>query len=254
MPAWTGIAAGKLSACFLLGLLCAGCAGVVPVSKRTVSPQGPQKEAMDLSFLRAGQTNRQEVIEKLKPFDTGYRSDRFFLARRAFSSKYEFGFIGGPGAVVGATGRDWDNATLLVEFDDKGIVRHAEVFPDDDLVSKLGPVAADRKASGSGRRAELLVTSLSRHEYKIVLTPGSFEYVELKARKKPMHFTIDAAKIRGIRSVLSADPEPVYTYEHIQFTESLKPLGGPSGKELLVGTTVPDLVVLLNFLATNGWR
>ncbi len=260
------LATGKAVAGLLLSLLCAGCVGVTPLPKRTRTAQGQVKN-VDPSFIRVGHTSRAEVLEKLKPFDTGFQSNRFFLGRSSTSKWGAWIIVAGELQAAGAAGRLWHISNLLVEFDDKGVVKNFEVFPDKFLVPKLGPVAADEKALDGSQRKELSVrlapaVVASRRGWevpaKIILYNGSLEFVKPGAvNGKPIDFTIDRAKIKSIRPDIPTaairrgtyfPSDVAYTTLAIRFTEKPKSAGGLRGKGITVGMTLPDLVVLINFM------
>ncbi len=247
---WNRLATDKLVAGLLSSLLCAGCVVVVtPMPKRTTA-QG-RVENIDLGFIRVGHTSWAEVLEKLKAFDRGFQSNRFFLGR---SSTSKWGaFVEGGGEV--AAGRVWSISNLLVGFDDKGVVKNFDVFPDKFLVPKLGAVSADEKALDSSQRKELSVGS--DEPAKIILYHGSFEFVKPgTAKRKPVDFTVDVAEIKSIStSMMNAGAvmdEPIaglaYTIQVIRFTEKPTSARKLLGEKIYVLMTLPDLVVLLNFV------
>ncbi len=200
-----------------IALLCAtlvGCLGATPMPKRTRTPQGIEEKTVDLSFIQPGKTTRVEVNEKLKLIDTGYQNDRFFLGRWSSSSSGGWIFLVGYGGGIGNAERFWKSGNLLVEFDDAGIVRKSETFPDSHLVRELAPVAAATPVSYKDL-LELEVTYATAgytqlNPAKIVLSASTFEFEELGTRKKRDKFTIPQE--------MCAASSPQFTEIRIRFT------------------------------------
>jgi hypothetical protein len=244
----------RASVASLLCLTLASCVGATPMPKRTRTPQGVEQKTIDLAFIQPGHTTRTEVAEKLKPIDTGYLSDRYFLGRWSSSSSGGWIFLIGMGGGVGNAERFWKSGNLLVEFDDQGVVRNSKTFPDKQLVEELAPVVAAHPAPGPDPQ-ELAVTYL-KGEYrqavpaKIVLSASSFEFEELGAAKKRQKFTLPArGTLRVGTSFGEQLPDPVYSGHTLHFAENLKPLGGPKGKDIHLQMSSPALVQLLSFIA-----
>jgi hypothetical protein len=246
----------------LLSLLDAGCMGIVPLAKKTKSPlETTSNPNTDFTFIHVGETGRAEVEQRLGALDTGLHSPQFFLGRWSSSSLGGFCFAPGPGR-GGCAGveRVWKNSNLLVEFDDKGIVKTFQVFTDSQLVRKLGPVAGAQKPLDSSQSAEL---SVHRHkqpgtavaefiEGKIVLHSDSLEFVETPARGKPLHLTVGAEKVKKVNSAGEWTAQPIYAYVGIHFFKNPKELGGRSaGDGAYYRMTLPDLVTLLNFISQS---
>jgi hypothetical protein len=201
----------RASVASLLCLTLASCVGATPMPKRTRTPQGIEQKTIDLAFIQPGHTTRTEVAEKLKPIDTGYISDRYFLGRWSSSSSGGWIFLIGMGGGVGNAERFWKSGNLLVEFDDQGVVRNSKTFPDKQLVEELAPVVAAHPAPGPD--PQVLAVTYLKGEYRQVV------------------------------------PDPVYSGHTLRFAENLKPLGGPKGKDIHLQMSSPALVQLLSFIA-----
>ena len=217
----------------------------MPLPKKTHTPQGTD-ENVHLNFLHVGQTSREEVREKLKAFDTGVQSERFFLGR--WTSSTWAWFAGAQGGAVG--GRHWSTTNLLIEFDENGMVKRFENFPDKDLQRKLGRVAEEHKHQDTAERVEVPAESA-----KIILSGGNLEFVGVGGYKRPANFTIGASKVSRIVSVGGAQVDPAYCVQMIQFTEVTEVLGAPYGpkwKKVHVRIRIPDLVTLMSYVYTNG--
>jgi hypothetical protein len=100
-------------------LSCGGCALVpVPVSSKTkdVSCQFLQ---LDLTFLKAGLTTREEVTKNLGVIDTQVNRPNFFWDRWESST---WGVVGVIRVPVGGE-RVWGARNLLTEFNSQGTVK-----------------------------------------------------------------------------------------------------------------------------------
>ena len=233
----------------MLCLGCSGCAGVIPLRKLTHTPQGTQ-ENVHLDFIHVGQTSRAEVLEKLKPFDTGVNSEQFFVGRWTSSTWAWFVVTSN----AGAGDRHWGTKNLLLEFDDKGLVKKSENFSDKDLIRELSPVVEDYKPAGTTDRMEIMVAPsyLEGASSKIILSGGSIEFDGVGPRKRRKNFTIPAGKITSIESRNAGGADPLYTSQVIHFSEVLTPFGGPPRNKIFIRIKMPDLVALLKYVKTNG--
>jgi hypothetical protein len=231
--------------CFWLG----GCAGVTRVPERTRGQQGPT-EKIDLSFLDAAQVTRAQVLEKLKPVDTGFQSDHFFVGRWETS---KWGGWALDTSVGVEAERFWHNANLVVEFDDTGMVKSHAVFPDKLLPEKLQPVAREAKLSAEERLDMSLLSGTVPVPVSVGLLPDSLEFTQTSKAKKPLQIRVPAGSLIGIHSSLlcATDPWPAYVMETLQFDRSLKSFGGPREKRVCAKMTVPQLLTLLRYISEH---
>ncbi len=235
----------------LLSLVFTGCIGVTRVPERTRTPQGPVKK-IDLSFLRPGETTRSEVLEKLKPIDTGFQSDHFFLGRWDTSKWGGWAFVAGSNSAAGGTKRFWHDVNFMAEFDDKGTLKRDEIFPDKVLIEKLAPIVGESNLLLGTERSEIAIQFSYQRIVpgKIILTASSMEFIEESKAKKPWHFTVPRGQLSAVGlSVLIRAPDPVYVSEVLHFSGNLKQFGGPRGKRLYLRITVPDLVTVLSYIS-----
>ena len=231
-----------------------GCVGVTRVPQRTRGQQG-SIENIDLSFLNVGQTTKAEVCEKLKAVDTGVETQHFFVGRWDTSKWGGWVFLVGYGTGEAGAERFWQNANLVVEFDDSGNIKSQAVFPDKFLLEKLQPVAQETKLSA----AEHLEVSITkprepRIPIDVSLSPESVEITQTSKAKKPMHFSVPKRSLKGVRSSLLCvvTPGPVYVTEALQFDTSLRAFGGPREKQLCLEMKVPQLLTLLRYASERG--
>jgi hypothetical protein len=247
-PFW-GNTAASFAFCLLVCLLCGGCLAVPPLPRKTHGPQGTEGK-VQLDFLKVGQTRRDEVREKLKAFDTGVQSERFFVGRWT----YPIWLWIVPVPYGDAGGRQWSATNMLVDFDENGVVKRFEVLPDRALSRALGPVAGERQRPGPTERVELEIKvplDVDRPA-KIILASDNLEFVGVPGSKGSQQFTIAASKVLSIRSWNSIEPDPAYCDLIIQYTDQLTPLGRPKKEGVNVKVTVRDMVTLLSYTQANG--
>ncbi len=135
-----------------IAFLCAfssGCVAVptrVPTKTRNIS--GDLGKKLDLDFIQVGSTKREEVGQKLGWIDTGLKDDRLFLGRWADSSWGVAWAAVGEIPAVGVSNRGWTTHNLLLDFDEKGVVRQMSVVPDKDILRTLSKWVSE-DSSGS---------------------------------------------------------------------------------------------------------
>src|SRR5260370_11157960 len=102
--------------------LCQGCL-VVPVRAPTrTNGLAGKMEKVNLDFLQAGKTARQEVTEKLGETDTGVKDNRLFLGRWASSKWGVFWAVGGGYNAAGGWNRGWGRHKLPISFENQEVV------------------------------------------------------------------------------------------------------------------------------------
>jgi outer membrane protein assembly factor BamE (lipoprotein component of BamABCDE complex) len=237
--------------------LCAillACIGATPLPKRTRTPEGTVVKSLDLTFIHPGQTTRAEVREKLKLIDTGYEGDHFFLGRWSSSTWGGWYILAGGYRAATGGGRVWKSGNLLVEFDDAGVVKRFELFDDPKALQRLVPVAADTPLQLASP-LELpvnywKVAGSEKVDAKITLSRGTFEFEELGKLKKRYKFSLPASEVLRVETpVTILDPDPTYTSQRLRCARNLKKIGGPSGRDLNLELTVPQLLTLMSYVA-----
>ena len=116
--------------CLMVSFLCPSCV-IVPMKlpTRTISTSGEDRK-VDLSFIQAGTTRKEEVVQKLGWLDTGLQDRKLFWGRWVSSSW-------GVSAIPREPVRIWGNHNVLIEFDEQGLVQRSQVVPDKDLNGQL---------------------------------------------------------------------------------------------------------------------
>jgi hypothetical protein len=237
--------------CLITCVLCIGCiAGVVPLPTRTRGITGEEgKQRVHADSIRAQQASRAEVTEKLAWANAGLESDRFFLARWSKSNWGTFAALCGYISCIGAGGeRHWAINNALVEFDDQGLVKQFAIFGDSSLAKELSLVAASEKASDFSEPRKIWVDhywQASFHSAAIILSRGTFEVQE--SGKKPHNFRIPATKVVRLGpQTVSHDEDLQHTHQVIYFADKTE-----AGAKMSVRISVPDLLLLLKFVAQD---
>lgn len=116
----------------VLLLIPGGCVPLrVPADFQDTS-SSPQK--VDLKFLKAGVTTREEVVKNLAAIDTHAEKERFFWGRLSVS---KWGVVGLPYRKAVGAEREWGAENLLVGYDERGVVDNVALVPDPELLEQL---------------------------------------------------------------------------------------------------------------------
>jgi hypothetical protein len=110
------------------------CVATTACMLPTMTIRGVSGEAksQDYSFIKEGQTTREEVIEKLGWMDSGIQEKRLFWGRWIYSR---------------GTHRSYTTCNLLIEFDERGMVSRTQQIYEYDLTYEL--LAWHRQSSRS---------------------------------------------------------------------------------------------------------
>ena len=93
---------------------------------------------VDLDFIRADLTGRDEILKNLYCVDVGAPDDAVFWGRWSESSWYK---LSGDGA---SSRRLWNLRNLLIEFDEYGVVVRHRVVSDKELLKEVAPLLGRR--------------------------------------------------------------------------------------------------------------
>jgi len=123
-----------VSALALSAAILSGCAGATRLPMRAKGPAGEalQTKQLDLTFLDAPGTQRQEVLERLSSVDTAYSNPRLFWGRWS-ESKWGHWAVGISG---GEVARDWHVHNLLISFDQNGVMQTKELTDDERVLER----------------------------------------------------------------------------------------------------------------------
>ncbi len=128
------LASFGIAADVFCALVLSGCVGATRVPSRVHDPTGVtiEKNNIDLDFLQAGTTRREEVVDKLSRIDTGCSNPRMFWGRWS-ESKWGHWAVGISG---GEVARDWHVHNLLISFDQNGVMQTKELTDDERVLER----------------------------------------------------------------------------------------------------------------------
>jgi hypothetical protein len=109
----------------------------LPVRFPTQTTDATSKK-VDLTFLKAGSTTREEVSQKLASIDTGVNQKEFFWGRPRVSKYRSIVMVGY--VPIGPADRLWGVENLLASYDANGIVNTFAVVGDSQLLHQLDSV------------------------------------------------------------------------------------------------------------------
>ena len=209
----------------------------------------PLKGKADLAFLQTGKTSSQDVREKLAWMNTGVGDKRFFLGRWSSSSSGTAWFVAGlPAEGVGGWNRNWRTRNVLVDFDDKDLVKKYRVFPDSELVREFAArLAENPEPLDLSKPVEVSI----RHRHgpgkyshgTLLLSSDSFSYHE-DGDKRNHDFEISPKEIKQFRLAgwRSSDDDAQNLDESVYFTRKTA-----VGEKMTVRVRVADLMLLVRY-------
>jgi hypothetical protein len=228
--------------------LCQGCL-VVPVRAPThTNGFSGKMEKVNLDFLEAGKTKRQEVAEKLGETDTGIKEDRLFVGRWASSKWGVLWMVAGNNTGVGGWNRAWARHNVLISFDDRDMVQQFHEFSDEELVKQLSAWVTEGHAQPLDLSSPIEVPVDHRHSSGVcspgtlVLQRDSFEFRENEKHS----FKISPKQIKELRltSIGHGDKsDPRYMNETIHFKQKTA-----AGGKMTIRVDVPTIMILVKYL------
>jgi hypothetical protein len=242
------ICVGLVTASFF----CQGCL-VLPVRAPTrTNGNSGAMEKINLDFIQAGKTTREEVTAKLGGTDTGIKDKQLFLGRWASSKWGVLWAVGGGYSAAGGWNRGWARHNVLIAFDDQDVVQQYRQFPDDELVSRLSAYVAQGQGEPLDLSTPMEVPVEHRHgsgrdfSGTFILATDSFAFREEGGGGKH-DFKISPKQIKelNLTSIGHGDKsDPRHMNQTIYFTEKTK-VGG----KMTIHVDVPTIMVLVKYLA-----
>ena len=230
-----------------------GCLVPMRAPTRSIGPGGEEvKGKIDLGFIQAGKTSRDEVIEKLSWMNRGLKDQRFFLGRWS-SSSWGTDFmvpLGLSGAGYESWNRHWGTHNVLVEFDVKDVVKRYRVFPDSELVQELFARVAENRGPLLDLSTPIKISI--QHLYgrkkhsdgEFLLGADSFSYHE-NADNLKHDFQISPKEIQKFHLAGSRTQDDVqYSDQTIFFTKRTA-----VGQKMTMRLRVADLMLLVKYLS-----
>lgn len=233
-------------------LLMTGCLVTpLPGTKQIQGAAGaPEKKRVDLTFLKTGQTSRNEVLQKLGWANAGIKSDKLFLGRWISSHEWIW-FAAGYYSAAGGSGRVKEKMhNLLVQFDERSMVRQVRKVPDGRLVQEFRTWIVEEQEPplelSSAVDVEIMHHHATDNQFEpagLTLTKDSFVFHEFGNTKHD--FRIAPEKIAGMTTVgaFSRPGDPSYMGETIHFSEKTA-----AGGKITFQIAASDLFVLVKYL------
>jgi hypothetical protein len=255
----------RLTRMLPLLFVCAVCSGCLALPMRaptkTRTSEGKElKRTVDLGFLQAGKTTREDVESALAWIATDIRDDRFILGRWAESNWGVAWAAGGYYAGAGGWNRYWKVHNLVIDFDERGVVQQITQIPNEELFQVL----IERVRRDPSHPLDLSVAIEIPVEYvrtgqtfpgKLVLGRDSFAFVRQQDAKKkknktePFEFQAAPDNIRSLLTVNHGKTEsnqPQFWAVRIEFKRAV---GVGVGKRMDVKIDLPATLTLIRFVA-----
>ena len=85
---------------------------------------------------------------------------------------------------------------------------------------------------------------------KILLSKDRFDFEELGESKKKHKFSLPASEVLRVETpVIIRFPDPTYISQRLHCARDLEKIGGPSGRDINLEVTMPQLVTLMSYVA-----
>lgn len=229
-----------------------GCVGATRLRTKTSGPTGTKLEnnEVDLAFLQAGTTRREEVVNRLNRIDTGYSSPLMFWGRWSESKWGHWVILAVPGGAGGDAGRNWHVHNVLVSFDENGVMESKELVDGEkDLERELRVQLAKAPPLDLSQPMKVKLTPRDDAAGKPVSGPiemalttdamlmGEFATVEISPR--------NVARISYERFYGSPRSDSICHSLHLSKKT-------PLGKRILFCTSAANLATILKYLQQAG--
>jgi hypothetical protein len=237
-----------ISALTLSAAILSGCVGATRLPARARGPAGEnlQTKKLDLAFLDAPGTQRQEVAERLSMVDTAYANPRLFWGRWSDSKWGYWWFVAGNNYADGDAKRVWHIHNLLVSFDENGVVRKKGVFDEDkSLWAELHTQLTYAPALDLSQPLQLPVTGVGKL-LAITLEKDSVQFDLLKA-KVPSFRVSPQAIMRISHSRADARFASTVTCHTLHLAEK-----SPVGKRISFCARPADVATTFQYLQQYG--
>jgi hypothetical protein len=231
-----------------LAFLFSGCAGATRLPKRARGPAGENLEnkQLDLTFLDAPGTQRQEVVNRLSSVDTTYANPRLFWGRWSESKWGYWWFVASNNDAMGDAKRVWHTHNLLVAFDENGTVRKKEVIDNDrSLWPELHAQLAAAPALELSEPVSLEVSGF-HNLARITLATDSVELMRSKGKEQVLRISPQKI-VRFSHGRLNPSFRPNLTCHTLHFAEKTE-----WGKSALVCASPTNVATLFHYLQQAG--
>ena len=243
--------AGCLIATCLCILLC-GCVGATRLPVKVVNPAGIriQQKEIDLSFLQAGTTQRDEVAHQLAPVDTSYDNPRIFWGRWSESRWGYWWVLGWPcdNCMAGDAGRLWRMKNLLVTFDENGLVSDRHMVNDAQLWRTLHARIAAIQPPTLDLSQPVRIPLTSADPMAIRMSQEGMEFERPPESGKP---DVQVAPVKIVRfkhsAIADGAPSPSVTCHTLELSERT-----PFGKKIKFCSEASYVGILFEYLQQAG--
>lgn len=225
----------------------AGCiAFPVPVATKTTAPPALDNK-IDLSFLQRGKTTQKDVQDNLGWSDSGIKAPKLFVGRWSTSSTATVWAVGAQYSGNAGAYRNWGVKTLVVEFDDQGLLRSWRFVPDREFVQALAPYAAEAVPHNAFEKpSNLEISHVKRGQLEPVTLTISKEVMLFREHASGKHdFDIAPQKIERITIPGLKKSEQEFP-DRIRFTIHF-PEETKAGREVTFEASPADLMTMLAY-------
>ena len=242
----------------LIGLWCCGCIAV-PIhhakKMKSGSTDTPPRQ-VDLTFIKVGETSRDEVSKRLSWVDTGIDGKAFFAGRWAENS---WGVAWGAASFPYAGGgynEIWKTHNVIIDFDDRFLVKGVTHFADKDIIAILSTRLKQASESTLDRTVPIKMSieylrpseSSKAHLGELILSKDEWEFVESPDGNKKGKYSYKTTKqnISHITMGMSEPSEPQQICVVLHFKQKTR-----VGKQMSVRVTLVETAVLIKYLAED---
>jgi hypothetical protein len=228
------------------------CTPPYSTQKRMAGPAGLVRNLPEPNTVKAGKSQREDVLGEFREVDTGVSSPWFFWARwkqssAAFSAVTDSGLEKIP---------FWSATNLLVDFDDAGTVKTSVILSDGRIIPELQRIVAAhpetlaQRTDKAAMPVDFYTAAGRRCLGKLALSSGNFEFVASSESSCPSGFDVPAREVT-VSSFAAlrreSDPGPIGSISvKLSFSNPTN-----FGNEIVAKLTVRDLVSVLGFIEVS---
>ncbi len=204
------------------------------------------KSEPEVGMIRVRSTSKQEILDRFASVDVGWRSEGLFIGRWLMSNTADVGID-----------RLWMDRNLLVEFDEKQIVKRFKVCEDSNLIRQIALFLRSQDIwNGISKPVERDALRLRGGHYlssRLVITKDSLELDDLTEAGHPSRVAQlecrQQFKLSGSRTRFNetAPLSPKYFDLTLQLPEEFDG-GRQGGRPIYLRTDIPTLVFVVRCL------
>ncbi len=231
-----------------------GCVAVPVKAPRVKTPASVTlKGKVELDFLKEGVTRKDEVRAKLGHLAAGYENPNLFVARWLDSQWLFLWAAGGYYSGAAGASRDWGAHTLFIEFDDAGVVSHAQAVPDAKLPLAIRTLANTYPKQEA--ESVFLTTATHTHIWSLAqkgelkMTRNGIVFHEEGKKRHDFEAPLSGVELIQLHGIyrVGDQPRPNEFMASVSFKK-----GTARGTFLLFQVDFPALVTLVRFAKEQG--